>query len=189
MIVYTLQPKKILDIIDEKGIYVPDFGKSEYLKKMPELKDIYDFVLECFNRNNGCNLSSLIFTFVPSDGQFCRYDPEIGHIVNHFCNHHAEIDSLWRELISREDVILYQLQYDENAFNPIAIGMNDFQYIMPPVIPMPPYLEGDDKMIKGMMMRGNVDRFMVQSYIYQYCVPYIKRENIMGLFRPFTLER
>ena len=43
-----------MEIIQEEGRYQPDFQKSNYLKKLPHMEELYHFILKSFNRNYIC---------------------------------------------------------------------------------------------------------------------------------------
>ena len=57
-----------MEIIQEEGRYQPDFQKSNYLKKLPHMEELYHFILKSFNRNNGMNLPGVLFGFAGSTG-------------------------------------------------------------------------------------------------------------------------
>lgn len=61
---WTIQKKEIIKIVNEEGVFQPDFRKSDYLQRYSkplylELEKLYDMVLTAFNKINGTNLPKL----------------------------------------------------------------------------------------------------------------------------------
>ena len=64
---WTIQTKDVIEQIQEKGIYQPDFSFSRYLKTNEKLGDLYSVTLRSFNQINKKNLPGIIFAFAKSD--------------------------------------------------------------------------------------------------------------------------
>lgn len=43
---WSVQTKNVMEIIQEEGRYQPDFQKSNYLKKLPHMEELYHFILK-----------------------------------------------------------------------------------------------------------------------------------------------
>lgn len=129
--------KEIINLVKKEGVYYPDFVKSEYLSLNPNLKNLYDLVLESFNKINAINLTGVIFAFSQSDGQSVYEIENVTSFYSFIHNKQAVIESSWNELKSKEVVIL-ELNYNE-SFNPIFLDINNFQFLMPPIVFIPPF--------------------------------------------------
>ena len=121
---WSVQTKNVMEIIQEEGRYQPDFQKSNYLKKLPHMEELYHFILKSFNRNNGMNLPGVLFGFAGSTGdRICEIE-SIDVFRAFMKNRKRAIESLWKQLF-QEDTVVFELDY-EFDFNPYFIDINDF---------------------------------------------------------------
>lgn len=184
MRLWTVQDRSILNIINNAGIYYPDFSKSMYPKEIPELSVLYDVTLQCFNQLNSTECSGLSFTFsVINDDQILPF-PNYDYFKNYMIDHMGKIYSMWKHYLFRDSVIL-ELDYSDDSFNPMFVDINDYQYIMPPVIQLPEYgPEAKDIILKS-MATGRPVVSPCPSGIAQGHVPLIGEDNVVNVYSMF----
>lgn len=184
---WTVQNKKVPKIIDKKGEYYPDFKKSDYLKKMPEMEELYDFLLTSYNEANGMDLSGVVYAFTYVDDMtiqsFDDYDEFKGFVESRA----DAVSSIWDDIV-RKDAVVMELEY-ELDFNPIAFDINDWQALMPPQVCEPPYLPDVFDEIEENIASGVSFVSRKPSYLMQAHLPYIKKENLLNVYPAFSLEK
>ncbi len=183
---WTVQKKEIINVVDKNGIFYSDFAKSNYVKLNPNLKDLYDLVLESFNKINHLNLRGIIFAFSQSDSQSVYEIDNFTSFYTFIQNKRAVIESLWNELKIKDAVIL-ELNYNE-SFNPIFLDINDFQFLMPPIVFPVPFTDQDIERICWSIENGKITRSVFPSNVIQAHLPYIKPENIVNTYSIFDFE-
>jgi hypothetical protein len=183
---WTLQKRDILEKVLNDGCYQPDFSQSSYVKRIKHLDMLYDLVLDSFNRNNHTNLPGLLFAFTATDNQYIYDIPDIDAFVAYICDHAGAIKSLWNTLI-KDNVVIMELEYADN-FNPIYIDINDFQFLMPPYVPLPPYSQNDPLRLLNLLSSGQVMPSVCYSGIMQAHLPWIRPENLVATYEVFPLE-
>lgn len=183
---WTVQNKEIINLVNKNGVFYSDFIKSNYLKLNTNLKDLYNLVLESFNKINELNLRGIIFAFSQSDSQSVYEIENFTSFYSLIQNKRAVIESLWNELKSN-DVVILELNYNEN-FNPIFLDINDFQFLMPPIVFPYPFSEQDIERICWSIENGEITRSVFSSNVIQAHLPYIKSENIVNTYPMFDFE-
>lgn len=188
---WTVQKREIIEIAKKEGVFQPDFRKSDYLQRYSkplylEVEKLYDMVLTAFNKINGTNLPGVIFAFMRGDGKMIYQIEDINEFYSFIQNGKAAIQSLWNTLLT-EDTVIVELNYEEE-FNPIFIDINDFQFLMPPIMILPPYNSEDVSRIYGEICRGEITSSALPSNIIQTHLPYIKPENIVNVYPMFDLN-
>ncbi|MDU3176672.1 hypothetical protein [Anaerococcus sp.] len=182
---WTVQDKKVLDTIQRDGVYYPDFNKSYYKELIPELDQLYAFMLLCYNVNNDTRYSGLAYTFLGVDGEYIASFPNYDYFKEYIQSKEGVIKSLWNKL-SREDSVILELNYEDD-FNPILMDINDFQYLMPPQSVMPPFNEESLGIIAINAAHGSFGRSALPSGLIQAHVGEIRKENIVGVYPMFEL--
>lgn len=183
---WTVQTKEIINLVNRNGIFYSDFVKSNYLKLNPNLKDLYDLVLESFNKINHLNLKGIIFAFCQSNNQYVYEIEDFTSFYSFIQNKKAVIESLWNEL-NTKDVVILELNYSEK-FNSIFLDINDFQFLMPPIIFPFPFTNQDIDRICWSIENGKITRSAFPSNVIQAHLPYIKSENILNTYSMFDFE-
>ena len=196
MIYWTIQSRIVLDILNCNGYYEPDFSKSSYLERYKNNNSEYDLytpnmnlyytLLSFANQINNVNLKGLIFSF-------CKF--ERNHIIG-FPNYKAfryyisekknVIKSLWN-ILSQTDSVILELEFNKPYWNPLFIDINDYQYLMPPVIPWPPYSQDSEQKIYNNLSRGICCKSPLPSGICQAHLPYINFEMIRNIYDVFSI--
>lgn len=187
MKIWTVQSNAVADCINEKGIYFPNFLKSEELKRNPELVDLYTFLLNSYNKVNKTSALGLVFGFMGIEGNSIFGFQNIDDFYNNMVAHRNALESLWNSLVRRKNAVIMELEYDDNSFNPLFIDLNDFQFLMPPVMVLPPYVEGDIERLTDNLLAGTCAVSPLPSGIIQTHSLYIAKENVKGLYSPFLL--
>ncbi|WPK13626.1 hypothetical protein R6U77_08170 [Lysinibacillus louembei] len=186
MKIWTIQSKQVVDDIMGNNVYIPDFNKSSYLEKIPSLKDLYTFMLHSYNNVNGSHMPGVIFGFAKTDNRSLLEISDIDEFKELMIRKKEVIVSLWKQFSSQGSVIL-ELEYQEN-FNPICIDLNDFQFLMPPIVLVPPYSEIDINRLLNNIANGVIQSSIFTSGIIQTHTPYIKKENIIRTHEFFEIE-
>lgn len=182
---WTVQSHEIIDVIIEEGVYQPVFEYSKFPKQTPDLDKLYDFVLRSFNEVNNSQLPGLIFSYAGTDNESIFEISDIDHFYQIIQENKPSIQSLWNYLFN-EDTFILELEYDSNLFNPLFININDFQFMMPPVLTeLYPYSELDVERIYHSIKKGQPTRAPMFSGLMQAHVPFIKRENIVNVYENF----
>ncbi|MGN0676257.1 MAG: hypothetical protein ACI4K5_00755 [Ruminococcus sp.] len=183
---WTVQKTAVVNTVNKFGGFSPDFNKSDYIEINPDLKSLYDVILSSFNQVNNVMFSGLIFSFMKSDDKNIYQIPDIYSFYDLIKEKKPVIKSLWENLSSKDTVIL-ELDYSEN-FNPIYIDINDFQFLMPPIMIMPPYTDKDIQYLLEDIQNGIIRPSVFPSGLIQAHLPYIKSENITNIYPMFKLN-
>ncbi|WP_010624214.1 hypothetical protein [Companilactobacillus versmoldensis] len=61
---WTVQSSDVVRIIQQKGIYLPDFTKSTYLQKQEKLGALYKVILNSFNEINDLSGRGVVSSFM-----------------------------------------------------------------------------------------------------------------------------
>lgn len=186
MKLWTLQKREILDKVLSNGYFQPDFSRSTYAQNADGLEGLYALLLEAFNRNHQSNFPGLVFAFAGTDNRHIYEFPDIVAFRECMTANRAAIDSLWKTLTASDTVIL-ELEVSDD-FNPFFIDINDFQHLMPPVIPCPPYDETDAMRLLEQLCSGQAMPSKYCSGIMQAHLPYISREDLVAAYEPFPLD-
>lgn len=182
---WTIQTKTVLEAIMKEGFFQPDFKKSGCLYTNPNLSTLYYMVLESFNKSNNVNLPGVIFSFLGSDNQSIFPLEDIYQFHDFMNAKRPAIQSLWNQFLQNDSVIL-ELDYSEN-FNPVFIDLNDFQFLMPPVMMVKPYTVQDVSRICQDICSGEIYPSIFPSGVIQAHLPYIKAEHIVHVYPMFPL--
>ena len=131
---WTLQRRFVLDLIDNKQCYQPDFSKSEYLAFNRNLTGLYDLILNAFNNVNKIKLSGIVFSFATIKNEEIVGISNVDRFKKFFETKYKEgvLDTLYKHYVP-EDMVILELEYDDN-FNPIFLDYNDFQFLSKPNI-------------------------------------------------------
>lgn len=90
--------------------------------------------------------------------------------------HLFAIDSLWQGLA--KDSVILKVAMPPGDY--CAIDVNSWQFLMPPVIIMPPFSKDDPRLLREDMLRKNVIiGGPLASEIYQVTLPYISEEDLV----------
>ena len=183
---WTIQTKNVIEIIQEEGIYQPDFDSSRYLNTNNELNDLYSVILQSFNRINEKDLPGIVYAFAKSDNNRIYSIETIEEFEKFINNKQAVIDGFWKWLDKNNSVII-ELDY-ENDFNPIFIDINDFQFLMPPFMLLPPYTKESRSRILRDIKQGQITVSEFQSNVIQAHLPYIEKKNVVNTYPVFDLD-
>lgn len=186
---WTIQSKEVMDIIESKNTYYPDFSKSRYVLNDKPMNSLYSFVLNSFNSVNHESYKGIVFSFAKLNNnsivafnnynEFSSYIKQKKDIVGH----------MW-SCFSKSSKILEIDLIDD--FNPLYVDFNDYQIIMP-IDPMIEKLFGNpggeykDILMSNLQngiiqMTPNYDCGLIQAHL-----PYIKKENIANVYPFFEI--
>lgn len=183
---WTIQTKSVMKMIEEDGIYQPDFNRSRYLNNNAKLKDLYYIILNSFNRINKTNLPGVVFSFAKRENDRIYSIKTIEEFEDFIKTKREVINSFWEE-IDKENSVIIELDYADD-FNPIFIDINDFQFLMPPFCVLPPYsIESFDRILTD-IQHGNITFSEFPSYVIQAHLPYIGKQNVVMTYPVFRLD-
>lgn len=183
---WTIQSLDVVDILRRDGIYQPDFRNSRFLMKDPSLKELYDYVLECYNQINGTCLPGLVFSFAKSDNKNVQQFEGADDFYQYMCSHRHAIKGFWKQLNPQNNIVM-ELEYKEKL-NPLFIDINDFQLLMPPLMLFPPYSYFSIQRITSDLQSGEISLSEFPSGVIQVHLPCIRREDVCNLYSLFELE-
>lgn len=171
--IWTIQSKKVLNMIQENGSYYPNIRLSK-----GNYQEAYKIVLDSFNSLNKCQYDGLIYGFAKC-GE-AQYFNTIEELYQYFLNNPSVTNAfnMWTD-----QYIILQLQYEEK-FNLIPVDFNDFIQIMPPIWDKNAYQIIISRIKDGIYSGG----YTLPSFT-QVHTPYIKKENIIGIFGNFNKEK
>lgn len=188
---WTIQSKKVLDIIEKDGVYTPDIEKSTYLEKFKKTAgtemdmykgnvELYKFMTLCASQINNYYLKGLVFCFCKTQDGYITDFKDKEDFASYMNEKEAAVKSLLKNLNDSNHVLLH-LEFNERFWNPLFIDINDYQFLMPPVIAMPPYKEGDFEKIQTYITQG-VCYPIFSSGVIQAHLPYITKSMIKESF-------
>lgn len=183
---WTIQNKSVIETIQKKGIYQPDFNSSRYLEINQKLNDLYSVILQSFNRINKKNLPGIVYAFAKSDNNRIYSIETIEEFEKFIKIKQAVIDGFWKQL-DKDNSEIIELEY-EDSFNPIFIDINDFQFLMPPIMLLPPYTEESINRILNDIKKGQITASEFQSNVIQAHLPYIEKKNVVNTYPVFALD-
>lgn len=183
---WTVQSRRVIDIIQKEGTYQPDFKQSRYLNERKDLNDLYSVILQSFNNINGKDLPGIIYAFLKSDGARI-YSIETFAEFESFIKSKKNVIKYFWESLRKDDSVIIELDY-EKTFNPIFIDINDFQFLMPPIMILYPYTEESKSRILNDIEKGQITASEFQSNVIQAHLPYIEKQNIVNTYPVFELN-
>ncbi len=185
---WTVQKLDIVTVLLQQGFYQPAFAYSDYVEANEKLSDLYGFMLNSYNRVNSTGYPGLIFTFLESDDAGNIYDFKNYEMFQQFIRSHSSaIESLWKNLASKNTVVMC-IEREIGNENLLLIDINDFQYMMPPVLQVPPYSEGFYDFLVQNLSIGNQVKSVYPSGVLQAHIPNIRAEEVIGLYPMFDLS-
>lgn len=170
--------------VKENGIYQPDFEKSFFTAENPGLQELYNFTLQAFNHVNNMDLPGLIFGFCMSNETSIAPIPDHDTFYRFVQFAKPAIEALWKKLLKRGSSLIMELDYPD-TFDGVFLDINDFQFLMPPIIVSYPYREEDVERIRSEMMRGIAPVPVMPSGVTQVHAPFIRAENITAVYPMF----
>ena len=183
--VWTVQKRAALNTCLTYDYFCPDFEKSDYLSRIPNLKYLYDMLLEAYNNMNSETLKGLFFSFCLEENgrisSFTNYEQFKWYITQN----RSVVQSLWKSYEAMDCVILKLRLRQTN--NPLYIDFNNFQLLMPPITILPPYTEDYfknlvDKWTSGQYVKGILNSGLVQAHL-----PALVKEDLLGVYPMFTI--
>ena len=184
---WTVQKLDVVTVLLQQGLYQPAFAYSDYVEADNKLSDLYGFMLDSYNRLNRTEYPGLVFTFLESDDAGNIYDFKDYQMFRKFIiDHSASIKSLWNNLSSKNTVIMC-VEREVNNENLLLVDINDFQYLMPPIVQAYPYSEEYTDLLLRALSNGARIQSVFPSYVMQAHIPNIKAEEVIGLYPMFDL--
>ena len=188
MKIWTVQKRYIIDDVMRGNAYYPDFKRSYYVKHIPNLDKLFDYLLNSFNNVNDSDATGLIFGFlrevdgwveeIPTFAAFKRLIRRKRDVVNALWDHYEE---------QAEKYYVVELDYAEQ-FNPLFIDFNDYQALMPPQVEIEPYTKQDFARLQGLLRVGKMEESIFPSGLVQTHTPWIRPENISSVHPFFPMS-
>lgn len=183
---WTVQSLEVLEILRQDGFYQPDFYKSRYLRENMEMIPLYSYVLQCYNAVNKFDLPGLVFAFAKSDNKNVLEFEGADDFHEYMFSHRHVVKALWKKFDPQNSVVM-ELEYPNN-FNRLFIDINDFQFLMPPLMIVPPYTYNSLHRITSDMQIGQISLSELPSGVIQVHLPCIQKGNICNIYNFFELE-
>lgn len=136
---WTIQTDDVIDIIKKNNSYHPEISKGFYSKNNQEMINTFGIIRQSFNKINHTDILGIVFAFTEYDdnGNIVEI-PDIDSFLQLMRSKRDVIGPLWNSFIERGGKILeLETDFDQNM-NLLYIDINDFQLIMPPILPIPP---------------------------------------------------
>jgi Fe-S-cluster containining protein len=179
---WTIQSNAVVNIIENDGIYKPDFAKSKYVLKNNNLKDLYYFLLNSFNKINKVEANGVVFGFAKVQNNSMVDIVDFNEFVRFMKSKRDVINTLdcFRDNVDNYKVL--ELQYKNNT-NLLPLDYNDWQIIMPPYNC---YVD-DVKDIKNCLKNGVFHSSSFPSGIIQVHVSQVTKCDILNIYDLFKL--
>lgn len=100
--------------------------------------------------------------------------------------HKDAVKGLWKRFLS-DDYVVIEVDFPR-IYNPMFVDLNDFQFIMPPFMLVPPYTEEDFLHIVQALEQGKFYPSVFPSYIIQGLIPFLRDENVTNIYPMFEIE-
>ena len=183
---WTIQKREILKAIEETGMYIPKRQLSEYVQGNEEMTELYEFITDSFNRLNDIELEGVLFAFARGTEKGVSFFQDYEEFVTYMREHKDAVKGLWKRFLS-DDYVVIEVDFPR-IYNPMFVDLNDFQFIMPPFMLVPPYTEQDFLQIVQALEQGKFYPSVFPSYIIQGFVPFLRDENVINIYPMFELE-
>ncbi|MGN0593822.1 MAG: hypothetical protein ACI4I6_01575 [Hominimerdicola sp.] len=183
---WTIQTKRVVEVIKEKGIYQPNFNQSRYLKINNNLNSLYSFIIQSFNQVNKTDLPGVVFAFAKSEGNMIFEINTFDEFKKFIISKKRVIEGFWNKLDINNHIII-ELDYEVD-FNPMYVDINDFQFIMPPIIIFPPYTQESEHKIRKYIGIGKFSASVFPSNVIQVHLPYIEEKNVLNIYPLFDID-
>lgn len=168
----------------KNGVYYPEFGYSDYLEENHELSELYDFLLSSYCELNKISCNGLLFEFwVKSGNALCHFD-NYKDYVDLMRSKNAANAGSWNHFLRDDYVVELGLDTDLNL---LPIDLNDLQFLMPPITLVSPYTEDDINRLRTNLSRGVLADSPFPSDLIQVHLPYMAKENIVGIYPMFEI--
>lgn len=185
MVYWTIQPQSVVEKVLQDGYYEADYNKSEYLDTSKELRSVYDNLLTYANTLNKSKLDGLVDAFVGVDSKTGEHILTDEDFVLWMERNKAALGGHWRYLKkNKERMFLIKLVDRPEFWNPLILDFNDWSFLLPPVMALPPYQAEDISRISQLLAQGLVPENIFPSGAYQARLPYIDKsvvENIVDI--------
>ena len=138
-------------------------------------------VLDSFNNLNKTNLDGVVFAFCYADYEDGMIKPfkDINNFLTFMKERKLAIMSLWNSLCDDNHCII-EIEMSDVDFVPVYIDINDFQFIMPPIMLLPPYTNDSIERIYGDIKSGRPNMSEFPSGIMQAHLAYIKASEVIN---------
>lgn len=187
---WTIQHKSVFDILNQLGVYFPDFQKSYFVQKYPERTQLYNFLLKAFNENNKTDVPGLIFAYFYLEDNVVRSFDSYIQFKDKMTENSYTLSKLWNEFKERGDYYVVELEYSNlgNNFNPLFIDINDFQHLTPPILYNLIYTKDEVESIANNLRNGISLTSRYPSNIMQGHVPAISALfNVVDVYDFFDI--
>lgn len=186
--IWTVQKNIVIDFIMKEGSFQPSFEKSDTVANRPEMRDLYGVMLENFNHLNGFDLPGLLFGYMNTDGShvlsFGSYE-ELTHILR---EKRSAIQTQWEYYQNAPEEYSLVKVAIPSTYEPMPIDVNDYNYLIPPIEPKPPFNKDDLAKILHNLRHGKVRMSPLPSGLMQVHMPFLKKEYIQELHPLFDLK-
>ena len=182
---WTVQRRELVDKALREGEYQPELELSYYVGIKEELGELYETIRNAFCNVNGVEVPGLVFAYTKMKGDKVSEFSDIDDFRAYMKEHKESILSLWKYFKTKDRVIV-ELDVPED-FNPIYVDINDFQFLMPPLVFPAPYTPWSYWEILGNINGGVIGASIYPSGLGQAHLPSIKKEHIVEVYEMFDI--
>ena len=187
-----MQGKAVADALDTGGLYQPDITKSPYCFESEAFQRSYELVLESFNKINGTELPGIVFAFAELMDDGCRDFADYEAFMRGIRSSEDAVGGLWDALEGRERPLVYEIEYPNGAFNPIAVEFNNFSALVDFVDQsvdsalLPCDEEGLHRIYQSICTGALIAPYL-PSGLVQLHLPHIDAEHVVGVHPMFEI--
>ncbi len=185
MKVWTVQRRSVVNYALKNGAYYPILEESDFVREKKEIGELYRFMRDTYCSVNRIECSGLIFGFmVLTDNGICYFDrySDFEELIR---SKKECLYSLWNHFL-KDDHVVVELEITKEL-NLLPIDLNDFQFLMPPVMLLPPYTKDDFHRLLNNLRNGIMTPSKVPSDVVQVHLPFMTKEDISGIYPMFEI--
>lgn len=200
---WTIQSDFVVDMLKSEVVYYPDVSKSRYILENNDMRELYSFVVNSFNKVNQTSYKGLLFSFLSSVFLYKDRRTIFLNNIEDFTSFITSPDiigvvsSMWKCFPVKSKIIEIEMEVD---FNPLYIDFNDYQIVMPnsseseiweiclSVLGMEksPSDEFKEKLLSNLKY-GIFEYTPFACGLIQAHLPYIRQENIVNVHPLFEI--
>lgn len=128
----------------------------------------------------------MVFAFLQSDSEYIYEIEDYQSFYAFIQKKKPIIKSLWNSF-QKGDFRILEINFNEDI-NPIFMDINDFQFLMPPFMMLPPYTRESIQRIMLNIACGIIEPTELPSGVIQGHLPYIKKQDVVNVYPLFTFE-
>ena len=98
-------------------MYIPKRQLSEYIQGNEEMTELYDFIIDSFNRLNDIELEGVLFAFARGTEKGVSFFQDYEEFVTYMREHKDAVKGLWKRFLS-DDYVVIEVDFPR-IYNPM----------------------------------------------------------------------